>query len=153
MKSLQYCCYCCWNMSLTIIINILPFVNWKVRHHGLSCGLTLTNSSLYLIPCIYWFWLSTNHFHLIHVLPFLRYNLGDGARPKLKWAKLLIETCEALFIQMQPYLITHLKFVPSNLMLIMLRLVLSIGFLQNTMDLLVNVLDPLKKNASLSASV
>jgi hypothetical protein len=50
-------------------------------------------------------------------------------------------SCKVLFLQMQPNLVTYLKLV-GNPMLIMALLVLSIGFLQNIMDLLVDVLNP-----------
>jgi hypothetical protein len=53
-------------------------------------------------------------------------------------------SCEALFLQMQPYLISHLKLV-LYLMLIMALLVLGTGFLQNIMKFLLDVLDSLKK--------
>ena len=52
--------------------------------------------------------------------------------------KIPIGSCEALFRQMQPNLVTHLEFV-WNLMLIMALLVLGIGFLQNIMDLFSDV--------------
>jgi hypothetical protein len=55
-----------------------------------------------------------------------------------------VGACEALFLQMQPHLITNLKLV-WNLMLVMLLLVLGIGFLQDIMNLLLDVLDPFKK--------
>ena len=45
---------------------------------------------------------------------------------------------------MQPNLVAHLEFV-WNLMLIMALLLLGIGFLQNIMDLLLNVLNPFNK--------
>ena len=68
------------------------------------------------------------------------HNLGDGVRPIEKCTKLPIGSYEALFLQMQPNLVTHLEFV-WNLMLIMALLVLGIDFLQNIMDLLSNVLN------------
>ena len=57
-----------------------------------------------------------------------------------KWTKILIKSSEALFLQMQPNLVAHLEFV-WNSMLIMALLVLGIGFLQNLMDLLLDVLN------------
>ena len=51
---------------------------------------------------------------------------------------------EALFLQMQPKLISHLKFVRYP-MLIVALLVLGIGFLHNIMNLLLDVLDVLNK--------
>jgi hypothetical protein len=47
-------------------------------------------------------------------------------------------SCEPLFLQMQPYLISHLKLVWYP-MLIVALLVLGIGFLQNIMNLLLDV--------------
>ena len=57
-----------------------------------------------------------------------------------KCTKLYIGSYEALFLQMQPNLIAHLKFV-WNLMLIMALLVLGIRFLQNIMDLLSDMMN------------
>ena len=54
--------------------------------------------------------------------------------------KLPIRSCEALFLQMQPNLVGHLEFV-GNSMLIMALLALGIGFLQNIMDLFLDLLD------------
>jgi hypothetical protein len=51
---------------------------------------------------------------------------------------------EVLFLQMQSYLISHLKFVWYP-MLIMVLLVLGIGFLHDIMNLLLDVLDVLNK--------
>ena len=58
----------------------------------------------------------------------------------MKWKKLHIGSCEVLFLQMQPNLVTHVEFV-WNPMLIMALLVLGIGFMQNIMDLLLDVLN------------
>ena len=68
------------------------------------------------------------------------HNLGDGVTPIKKWTKLSIGSCEVLFLQMQPNLVSHLEFV-WNPMLIMMRLVLGIDFLQNIMDLFSYVLN------------
>ena len=53
-------------------------------------------------------------------------------------------SCEVLFLQMQPYLISHLKLVWYP-MFIMALLVLEIGFLQNIMNLLLDALDWFEK--------
>jgi hypothetical protein len=53
-------------------------------------------------------------------------------------------SCEVLFLQMQPNLISHLKFVRYP-MLIVVLLVHGIRFLHNIMNLLLEVLDALKK--------
>jgi hypothetical protein len=55
-----------------------------------------------------------------------------------------MESYGVLFIQIQPYLISYLKLVWYH-MLTMVLLVLSIGFLQNIMNLLLDVLDFLNK--------
>ena len=54
--------------------------------------------------------------------------------------KLPIGSCEVLFLQMQPNLVSHLEFV-WNPMLIMALLVFGIGFLQNIIDLFLDVLN------------
>jgi hypothetical protein len=46
----------------------------------------------------------------------------------------------ALFLQIYPNLVSHMKLV-GNKVLVMVLLVLSIGFLKNIMDLLVDVID------------
>ena len=51
-----------------------------------------------------------------------------------------MSTYEVLFLKMQPNLVAHLAFV-WNPMLITVLLVLGIGFLQNIMDMLSNVLN------------
>ena len=48
-------------------------------------------------------------------------------------------SCGPIFLQMQPNLITHMKLVWHS-MLVMLLLVLGIGFLQNVMELLADVI-------------
>jgi hypothetical protein len=58
----------------------------------------------------------------------------------LEWVNLLMRFSEALFLQMQPYFISHLKIVWYP-MLITVFLVLGIGFLQNIMKLLLDVMD------------
>jgi hypothetical protein len=72
------------------------------------------------------------------------HNLGDSVRPIEKWAELPMGPCKVLFLQMQPDLISHLKLVGYSV-LIMVLLVLSIGFLQNLMDVLVDVLNLLNE--------
>jgi hypothetical protein len=51
---------------------------------------------------------------------------------------------KAFFLQVQPNFISHLKLV-WHLMLIMALIVLGIGLLQNILNLLVDVLDPLNE--------
>jgi hypothetical protein len=62
------------------------------------------------------------------------------------WKKFPIGSCEVLFLQMQPNLVAHLEFV-WNLMLIMVLLILGIGFLQNIMDMLSDVLNLLNESS------
>jgi hypothetical protein len=71
--------------------------------------------------------------------------LGDSVRPIDKWTKLSMGPYKVLFLQIKPYLVSHLKLVWYPV-LIMVLLVLSISFLQNLMDLLVDVLNPLNES-------
>jgi hypothetical protein len=75
------------------------------------------------------------------------HNLGDGIRSIAEWMKLLMGSCKAFFLQVQPNFISHLKLV-WHPMLIMALLVLGIGLLQNILNLLVDVLDPLNEPGS-----
>jgi hypothetical protein len=72
------------------------------------------------------------------------HNLGNSVRPITKWVKLLMGPGETLFLKMYPNFVANLKLVWYP-MLIMALLVLSIGFLQNLLDLLVDVLNPLNE--------
>ena len=63
-----------------------------------------------------------------------------------------IGSCEVLFLQMQPSLVTHFEFA-WNLMLVMVLLVLGIGFLQNIMDLLSDALNLLNEDSSIVTSM
>jgi hypothetical protein len=53
-------------------------------------------------------------------------------------------SCEALFLQMEPYLISHLKLMLYPMVIVVL-FVLGIGFLQNIMKFLLDVLDLFNK--------
>jgi hypothetical protein len=53
-------------------------------------------------------------------------------------------SCEALFLQVQPHLISHLKLVWYSMFFVAL-LVLGIGFMHNIMNLFLDVLDALNK--------
>ena len=70
------------------------------------------------------------------------YGLGDGVWPVSERAKLAVRSSEALFLQMQPYFVTHLEVV-WHPVLIMSLLVLSIGSIPYFMNLLVDVLNVL----------
>ena len=56
------------------------------------------------------------------------HGLGDSVRPIMEWAKLLMGSCKAFFLQVQPNFVTHLKLM-WNPMLIMALLVLVIRLL------------------------
>jgi hypothetical protein len=73
--------------------------------------------------------------------------LGDGIRYIVEWTKISMGSCKALFLQVQPKFISHLKLV-WHLVLIMALLVLGIGLLQNILNLLTDVLDPLNELGS-----
>jgi hypothetical protein len=72
------------------------------------------------------------------------YSLGEGVRPILKRSNLVVGSNEALLLQMQPHFVTHLEVV-WHPMLIMLLLVLSIGSVQDVMNLLADVLNVLNE--------
>ena len=56
------------------------------------------------------------------------HSLGDGVQPITEWAKILMGSCKAFFLQVQPNFVAHLKFM-WHPMLIMELLVLVIGLL------------------------
>jgi hypothetical protein len=72
------------------------------------------------------------------------YSLGEGVRPILEWTKLAMGSSEALLLQIQPHFVTHLEVV-WHPMLIMSLLVLSIGSVQDFMNLLADVLNVLNE--------
>jgi hypothetical protein len=73
------------------------------------------------------------------------HNLGDSVRPIEKWVELPMGPCETLFLQMKPDFVSNLKLV-LYAVLIMVLLVLSILFMQNLLDLLADVLNPLNES-------
>jgi hypothetical protein len=73
------------------------------------------------------------------------HSVGDSVRPIAKWMELPMGPCKAFFLKMELDLVSHLKLV-QYLMLIMALLVLNIGFLQNCMDLLEDVLNLLNES-------
>jgi len=73
------------------------------------------------------------------------HDLGDSVRPITKWEKLPMGPSEMLLLQMYAYFFSNLKLVWYP-MLIMALSVLSIGSLQNILDLLVDVLNPLNES-------
>jgi hypothetical protein len=76
------------------------------------------------------------------------YSLGEGVRPISERTKLAVGSSEALLLQMQPHFVAHLEVV-WHLMLIMSLLVLSIGSVQDVMNLLVDVLNVLNETVFL----
>jgi hypothetical protein len=60
--------------------------------------------------------------------------------------------CKALFLQIWPKEVSHLKLV-RHPVLIMALLVLNNGFLQNLMDLLADVLNPLNESGGFSSFI
>jgi hypothetical protein len=73
------------------------------------------------------------------------HKLGDSVKPIAKWEELSMGPCETLLLQMQPEFVTNLKLVWYHV-LIMALLVISIGFLQNILDLLVDVMNLLNES-------
>jgi hypothetical protein len=72
------------------------------------------------------------------------YSLGEGVWPISKRTKLVVGSNEAFLLQMQPHFVAHLEFVWHPI-LIMSLLVLSIGSVQDVMNLLVDVLNVLNE--------
>jgi hypothetical protein len=72
------------------------------------------------------------------------YNLGEGVRPISERTKLVVGSSEVLLLQMHPHFVTHLEVV-WHPMLIMSLLVLSIGSVQDVMNLLADVLNVLNE--------
>jgi hypothetical protein len=72
------------------------------------------------------------------------HDLGDGVQIITVWVKLPMGSCKAFFLQMPPNFVAHLKLM-WHLMLIMALLVLVIGILEDILNQLVDVLDPLNE--------
>jgi hypothetical protein len=72
------------------------------------------------------------------------YSLGEGVRPISKWTKLAVGSSKALLLQMQPHFVANLEVV-WHPMLIMSLFVLSIGSVQDVMNLLEDVLNVLNE--------
>jgi hypothetical protein len=72
------------------------------------------------------------------------YSLGEGVQPISKWTNIAVGSSEALLLQMQPHFVAHLEVVWHS-MLIMSLLVLSIGSVQDVMNLLADVLNVLNE--------
>jgi hypothetical protein len=78
----------------------------------------------------------------------LPYYLGEGVRPISEWTKLAVGSSKALLLQMELHFFAHLEVV-WHPMLIMSLLVLSIGSVQDFMNLLADVLNVLNEVACL----
>jgi hypothetical protein len=89
-------------------------------------------------------WVSTKEWWNAELKGILPYSLGEGVRPISKQTKLVVGSIEVLLLQMQPHFVAHLEVV-WHLMLIMSLLVLSIGFVQDVMNLLADVLNVLNE--------
>jgi hypothetical protein len=72
------------------------------------------------------------------------YSLGEGVWPISKRTKLAVGSSKAFLLQMQPHFVAHLEVV-WHPMLIMSLLVLSIGSVQDVMNLLADVLNVLNE--------
>jgi hypothetical protein len=72
------------------------------------------------------------------------YSLREGVWPISKRTKLALGSSKAFLLQMQPHFVTHLEVV-WHPMLIMSLLVLSIGSVQDVMNLLADVLNVLNE--------
>ena len=72
------------------------------------------------------------------------YSLGEGVRHISERTKLAVGSSEALLLQMQPHFVSNLEVV-WHPMLIMSLLVLSIGSVQDVLNLLVDVLNVLNE--------
>jgi hypothetical protein len=72
------------------------------------------------------------------------YSLGEGVWPISKRMKLVVGSSKAFLLQMQPHFVAHLEVV-WHPMLIMSLLVLSIGSVQDVMNLLADVLNVLNE--------
>jgi hypothetical protein len=72
------------------------------------------------------------------------YNLGEDVQPISERMKLAVGSSKALLLQMQPHFVAHLEVV-WHPMLIMSLLVLSIGSVQDVINLLVDVLNVLNE--------
>jgi hypothetical protein len=76
------------------------------------------------------------------------YNLGEGVGPISKRTKLAVGSSDTFLLQMQPHFVAHLEVV-WHPMLIMSLFVLSIGSVQDVMNLLADVLNVLNEFAFL----
>jgi hypothetical protein len=72
------------------------------------------------------------------------HTLGDGIRHVSEWEQLLMGSCEVLFLQMKPNLVSNQNFLLYQMLIVVLP-ILGIGVLHNIRKLLLYVLDVLNK--------
>jgi hypothetical protein len=89
-------------------------------------------------------WVQTKEWWNVELKGIFPYSLGEGVWPISKRTKLVVGSSEVLLLQMQPHFVAHLEVV-WHPMLIMSLLVLSIGSVQDVMNLLVDVLNVLNE--------
>ena len=54
-------------------------------------------------------WVQTKERRNVELKRIIPHGLGDSVRPIVEWAKLSMGSCKALFLQVQPNFVTHLK--------------------------------------------
>ena len=89
-------------------------------------------------------WVQTKEWWNVELKGIFPYSLGEGVQPISKRTKIAVGSSEALLLQMQPHFFAHLEVVWHS-MLIMSLLLHSIGFVQDVMNLLVDVLNVLNE--------
>ena len=89
-------------------------------------------------------WVQTKEWWNAKLKDIFPYSFGEGVRPISERTKLAVGSNKALLLQMQPQFVTHLEVV-WHPMLIMSLLVLSIGYVQDVMNLLADVLNVLNE--------
>ena len=73
-------------------------------------------------------WVQDKERRNVELKRIISHGLGDSVRSITEWLKLLMGSCKAFFLQVQPNFVTHLKLM-WHPMLIMALLVLVIGLL------------------------
>jgi hypothetical protein len=73
-------------------------------------------------------WVQAKERRNVELKIIIPHDLCDSVKPIKKWAKLLMGSCKAFFLQVQPNFIAHLKLM-WHPMLIMVLFVLVIGLL------------------------
>ena len=88
--------------------------------------------------------MKTKEWWNVELIGIVTYNHSEGLQPISEQTKLAVGSSEVLLLQMQPHFFAHLEVV-WHPMLIMSLLVLSIGFVQDVMNLLTDVLNALNE--------